>query len=51
MMLNNVALEHITQLESTDLESVGKAHPEVIEDLQDLGFLFSSTPHGNVATV
>jgi len=48
MMLNNMALELALNWRAPTVESAGKAHPEVIEDP---GFLFSSTPHGNVATL
>jgi hypothetical protein len=51
MMLNNMALEYITQLESTDGLERRQSTSGVIEDLEDLGFLFSSTPHGSVATL
>jgi hypothetical protein len=47
MMFKNMALEYINS-RAPAVESFGKAHPEVIENL---GFLFSSTPHGNVATL
>ena len=51
MILNDMALEYITQLESTDGRERWQSTSEVIEDLEDLGFLFSSAPHGNVATL
>jgi hypothetical protein len=43
-VLSNISLNW----RAPTVESVGIAHPEVIEDL---GFLFSSIPHGNVTTL
>jgi len=47
MILNHMALEYTTQSDSADGRGRQQSYAEMVEHV---GFLFSSTPHANVAT-